>query len=116
MRIQEVEKSLEEVGVKYSNLERYIDTSISIASQLGYYWLKQDFQLCQKIQKMTFPDGIKWDGERKIFRTENCNEYLAKIGFLRMSVGDLENKKRDKSCDLSRLVAEGGLEPPTSGL
>ena len=116
MRIQEVEKSLEEVGVKYSNLERYIDTSISIASQLGYYWLKQDFQLCQKIQKLTFPNGIMWDGERKIFRTENCNEYLAKIGFLRMSVGDLENKKRDKSCDLSRLVAEGGLEPPTSGL
>ena len=116
MRIHEVEKSLEEVGVKYSNLERYIDTSISIASQLGYYWLKQDFQLCQKIQKLTFPDGIMWDGERKIFRTENCNEYLAKIGFLRMSVADLENKKRDKSCDLSRLVAGGGLEPPTSGL
>ena len=116
MRIQEVEKSLEEVGVKYSNLERYVDTSISIASQLGYYWLKQDFQLCQKIQKLTFPDGIMWDGERKIFRTENCNEYLAKIGFLCMSVADLENKKRDKSCDLSRLVAEGGLEPPTSGL
>ncbi len=116
LRIQAVEKSLEEVGVKYSNLERYIDTSISIASQLGYYWLKQDFQLCQKIQKMTFPDGIKWDGERKTFRTENCNEYLAKIGFLRMSVADLENKERDKSCDLSRLVAEGGLEPPTSGL
>ena len=116
MRIHEVEKSLEEVGVKYSNLEKYIDTSISIASQLGYYWLKQDFQLCQKIQKMTFPDGIKWDGEKKSFRTENCNEYLAKIGFLSMSVGDLVNKKRDKSCDLSRLVAEGGLEPPTSGL
>ena len=115
MRIQEVEKSLEEVGVKYSNLEKYIDTSISIASQLGYYWLKQDFQLCQIIQKLTFPDGIKWDGEKKIFRTENCNEYLAKIGFLCMSVADLE-KKRDKSCDLSRLVAEGGLEPPTSVL
>ncbi len=32
MRIQEVEKSLEEVGIKYSNLPKYIDTSISIAS------------------------------------------------------------------------------------
>ncbi len=116
MRIHEVEKSLEEVGIKYSNLSKYIDSSVSIASQLGYYWLKQDFQLCQKIQKLTFPDGIKWDGDRKIFRTENCNDYLAKIGFLRMSVADLENKKRDKSCDLSRLVAGGGLEPPTSGL
>ena len=33
-------------------------------------------------------------------------EYLAKIGFLSMSVGDLVNKKRDKSCDLSRLVEQ----------
>ena len=25
-------------------------------------------------------------------------------------------KEKDKSCDLSSLVAGGGLEPPTSGL
>ena len=29
---------------------------------------------------------------------------------------DLKNKKKDESCDLSSLVAEGGLEPPTFGL
>ncbi len=60
--------------------------------------------------------GINWDGEKKAFRTDNCNEYLAKIALLRTSVAGLEQKERDKSCDLSHLVAEGGLEPPTSGL
>ena len=60
--------------------------------------------------------GINWDGGKKAFRTDNCNEYLAKIALLRTSVAGLEQKERDKSCDLSHLVAEGGLEPPTSGL
>ncbi|MBR3290696.1 MAG: recombinase family protein [Bacteroidales bacterium] len=60
--------------------------------------------------------GINWYGEKKAFRTDNCNEYLAKIALLRTSVAGLEQKERDKSCDLSHLVAEGGLEPPTSGL
>ena len=116
LNINKAEKELEAAEIKFSNLSKYIESSISIASQLGYYWLKQDFQLCQKIQKLTFPEGINWDGEKKAFRTDNCNEYLAKIALLRTSVAGLEQKERDKSCDLSRLVAGGGLEPPTSGL
>ena len=116
LNINKAEKELEAAEIKFSNLSKYIESSISIASQLGYYWLKQDFQLCQKIQKLTFPEGINWDGEKKAFRTDNCNEYLAKIALLRTSVAGLGQKERDKSCDLSLLVAEGGLEPPTSGL
>ena len=116
LNIDKAEKELEEAEIKFSNLSKYIESSISIASQLGYYWRKQDFQLCQKIQKLTFPNGIKWDGEKKAFRTDNCNEYLAKITLLRTSTADFGQKEKDKSCDLSCLVAEGGLEPPTSGL
>ena len=116
LNIDKAEKELEAAEIKFSNLSKYIESSISIASQLGYYWLKQDFQLCQKIQKLTFPEGIQWDGEKKSFRTDNCNEYLAKIALLHTSAAGLAQKERDKSCDLSHLVAEGGLEPPTSGL
>ena len=116
LNIDKAEKELEAAEIKFSNLSKYIESSISIASQLGYYWLKQDFQLCQKIQKLTFPEGIQWDGEKKSFRTDNCNEYLAKIALLHTSVAGLAQKERDKSCDLSHLVAEAGLEPATSGL
>ena len=116
LNIHKAEKVLEESETTFSNLSKFIEQSVSISSQLGYYWLKQDFQLCQKIQKLTFPEGINWDGEKKAFRTDNCNEYLAKIALLRTSVAGLWQKERDKSCDLSLLVAEGGLEPPTSGL
>ena len=31
-------------------------------------------------------------------------------------LSDVPTRKEDKSCDLSSMVAGGGLEPPTSGL
>lgn len=99
-----------------SNLSEYITQSIEIASKLGSYWKKIDFKICQKIQKLTFPNGIKWDGNNKCFRTDGENEYLAKIASIGTWVGGCIKEERDKSCDLSRLVAGRGLEPLTSGL
>lgn len=99
-----------------SNLSEYITQSIEIASKLGSYWKKKDFKICQKIQKLTFPNGIKWDGNNKCFRTDGENEYLARIASIGTSIGGYTKEERDKSCDLSRLVAGRGLEPLTSGL
>ena len=116
LQIDDAEKELEVSSIKFSNLTKYIELSISMASKLGDYWRKKNFQICQKIQKLTFPNGIFWDGEKKAFRTDNCNEFLTKIALLNSSVAGLGEKERGKSYDLSLLVAEGGLEPPTSGL
>ena len=70
LNITKAEKELEEAENKFSNLSKYIESSITIAS----------------------------------------------IALLRTSTAGFEQKEQDKSEDLSCLVAEGGLEPPTSGL
>ena len=111
-----VENELQQLEKNNSNLSKYISKSVEIASKLGGYWRKKDFKLCQKIQKLTFPDGIKWDGEKRCFRTDGENVFLAKIALVEASVGGRVIKEQDKSCDLSCLVAEAGLEPTTSGL
>ena len=114
--ILSAEYELQQLEKINSNLSKYIHTSIEIASKLGDYWQKKDFKLCQKIQKLTFPDGIKWDGEKRRFRTDGENVFLAKIALVGASTGDGTKKEQDKSCDLSCLVAGRGLEPLTSGL
>ena len=111
-----IENELQQLEKNISNLSKYISRSVEIASQLGGYWRKRDYKLCQKIQKLTFPDGIKWDGEKRCFRTDGENVFLAKIALVEASVGGWAKKEQDKSCDLSCLVAGAGLEPATSGL
>ena len=99
-----------------SNLASYIEDAIRIACNLSSYWNMSDFETSQKIQKMVFPNGVKWDKENRAYLTEFGNLFFD----LMFSVSDnYKNKiaqKTDKSCDLSVKVAGGGLEPPTSGL
>ena len=115
-QILAVENELQKLEQNNSNLSKYISRSIEIASKLSDYWRRKDFKLCQKIQKLTFPDGIKWDGEKRCFRTDGENVFLAKIAIVGVSAGDWTIKEPNKSCDLFGLVAGDGLEPPTSGL
>ena len=115
-RIRKIEQGLEIMSQSFSNLSKYVQESFETASKLGYYWNLKDFKLCQKIQKLTYPGGVKWDGDARCFRTDGENEFLAKIASVGASVEVLTKKEQDKSCDLSCLVAGGGLEPPTSGL
>ena len=115
-QIRKIEQELEIMSQSFSNLSKYVQESFETASKLGYYWNLKDFKLCQKIQKLTYPGGVKWDGDARCFRTDGENEFLAKIASVGASVEVLTKKEQDKSCDLSCLVAGGGLEPPTSGL
>ena len=116
MEINATEHELEQCEAKLSNLHKYVSNSMAIASKLGYYWNKMDYKLCQKIQKLAFPEGIYWDGEKKTLRTDGENIFLSEIARLQSINSDEDNKKQDTPNDVSCLVAGGGFEPPTSGL
>ena len=116
MDIKQIEQKLKQLNESSSNLSLYLNKGIEISSKLSSYWKVQDFKLCQKIQKLTFPNGIKWDGKNRILRTEGANEFLAKIALVGTSMANLGKRKTDQISDLSVLVAGTGLEPATSGL
>ena len=116
MEINATEHELRQSEAKLSNLSKYVGNSITIASKLGSYWNKMDYKLCQMIQKMAFPQGILWDGERKALRTDGENIFLSELSKLQHLTLDEGIKKQDTQSDVSCLVAGGGFEPPTSGL
>ena len=115
-KISECEQELKMCTTARSNLAEYTSTTLKIASTLGSEWRKFDFEVCQKIQALVFPEGILWDNENRVARTENMNPFFAKIALAVRSVGGCDIKNKDTSNEVSRLVAGEGLEPPASGL
>ena len=110
------ERELERASVNLSNLTTYIDDTIAIACNLDIYWQNRDFDVCQKIQKLAFANGVKWDKEKRTLLTNSDNRFLNLLSRVSDSYKNRQEKEKDKSCDLSSLVAGGGLEPPASGL
>ena len=115
-KIRETEAELKRCSAACSNLSDYTEKTLEIASALGSEWGKFNFDTCQKIQKLVFPDGVLWDNENRVARTENMNPFFAKIALAVRSVGGMDIKNKDTSNEASRLVAGEGLEPPASGL
>ena len=114
--MREAKLELDKASVNLSNLATYIDDTIAFACNLGSYWQKMDFEMCQGIQKLVFPEGVKWDKESRSYLTTNHNSFFEILYCVSDSYKNRREKEKDKSCDLSSLVAGGGLEPPTSGL
>ena len=90
--------------------------ALAIACNLGCYWSKRDFETCQKIQKLAFPNGVIWDKEKRNYLTTEVNQFFDLIGCISDDYKMEIAQKKDKPFDLSSLVAGGGLEPPTFGL
>ena len=115
-QIEEVESRLRECKIAASNLSIDIDAIVATACKLGTLWEKGDFSEKQKIQNLAFPEGVKWDREKNIPRTDVENGALAVFRSISNSYKMEKAQKKDKPCDLSFLVAGRGLEPLTSGL
>ena len=110
------EAELEKISVNLSNLASYIEDAIRIACNLSSYWNMGDFETSQKIQKMVFPNGVRWDKENRAYLTDFGNLFFDLMFSVSNNYKNEITQKKDESCDLSSLVAEGGLEPPTFGL
>lgn len=114
--LERARAELEKYEEDFSNLAQYTDEVIATCSMLGSYWGEMDFDVCQKIQKLVFPEGAYWDHENRRFRTDGMNSVASYLFSLSDTYKNNNAKKEGKSNDLSSMVAGGGLEPPTSGL
>ena len=93
-----------------------MDAILATACKLGGLWKNGSFIIRQKKQNLAFPEGVKWDREKDIPRTDVENEALKVMRLLSANYKTAEKEKAGKSFDFPAVVAGGGLEPPTSGL
>ena len=109
--LERARAELEKYEEDFSNLAQYTDEVIATCSMLGSYWSEMDFDVCQKIQKLVFPEGAYWDHENRRFRTDGMNSVASYLFSLSDTYKNNNAKKEGKSDDLSSLVAGVGLEP-----
>ena len=114
--LERARTELEKYEEDFSNLAQYTDEVIATCSMLGSYWGEMDFNVCQKIQKLVFPEGAYWDHENRRFRTDGMNSVASYLFSLSDTYKNNNAKKEGKSDDLSSLVAGAGLEPAAFGL
>lgn len=112
----ELKAELYNIRQKSSNLLEQIEDVIRISANLGQIWRKGTYRDKQRVQKMAFPDGLVYSPSKRKLLTPRINEMIR----LSSEYSTLLTQKRKgqarKVSNLSRLVAQGGVEPPTSGL
>ena len=96
---------MEKISVNLSNLASYIEDTIRIACNLSSYWNMDDFEVSQKIQKMVFPNGVRWDKENRAYLTDFGNLFFDLMFSVSNAYKNEIAQKKDESCDLSSLVA-----------
>ena len=102
--MREAKLELDKASVNLSNLATYIDDTIAFACNLSSYWQKMDFEICQRIQKLVFPEGVNWDKESRSFRIINYNSFFEILHCVSDRYKNRQEKDKDKSCDLSSLI------------
>jgi site-specific DNA recombinase len=107
---------LTESDLNVSNLNKYIDLSLKIASNLHELWVSGSYNTKQKLQYLLFPEGIYYDKKNDMYRTERVNSVF---NLINSCSGNYETQKKGKisyKTNLSPSVAGAGLEPATFGL
>lgn len=114
--ISRIEQELSQEQISVSNLRLAVQRGIDYALNLPSLWESGDLSTKRSIQNMLFPDGILYDHENQEYRTTRVNTVFAAIAKLTGLIEDPQKEKARLSPSFSRLVAKGGIEPPTSGL
>ncbi len=107
----EINKELQKVGFKLSNLNKYIDFSITIAGNLNKIWTSGNYQLKQKVQYLMFPDGILYDKKDGDYLTQRVNTVFSWMSSVAKVLEKNKSGQTGIETDLSALVERTGIEP-----
>jgi len=71
--VEELSSEIESVTINSSNLEKVVQTCLSIAQNLSQSWVSAEYDKKQRIQRMVFPDGILYNKQNGVVRTPKVN-------------------------------------------
>ena len=103
-------EQLQQMDFNLSNLNKYINYSLTLSSKLQEMWDLSDLREKEKIQYLVFPEGIYYDRKNITYRTERVNIVFELI--YSFTEGLKENKRGQASsfAGLSSFVPTKRLE------
>lgn len=106
-----IRRQLENSRFKLSNLENALAKALKIALKLPEMWQNGNLEVKRRIQKIVFPDGIRYDHQNHTYRTTRVNLLFDGIPLIQDDLLKKENGTSSNFKNLSRLVPEAGIEP-----
>ena len=109
----EILNEFENPAIKLSNLNKYIDFSTELSSNLLNIWGKQDYEQKVKTQNMLFPEGIRYNRKKQHYRTHRINSLFTLNTLFSETYGDKKQRGETIFYDFPSQVGPHGLEPWT---
>lgn len=114
--IRAIDESIEKSNLKLSNPEKAIRFIVDLSSKLSTTWDLNDYSQKQNVQKMLFPDGLRYNIENDEYLTPRWVSPIVVTSYISSVLKEKKNGIPDNLSEISRLVARSGVEPETSGL
>ena len=113
VEIYQLENQRDELENQLSNTFPSIDKMMLMCCKLGDLWQKSSFKERQKLQKLAFPDGVRYSRLLGKYRTPEANKVLTLIRTISDCYED-DKSKSDSDCSSeSPFVEKRRLERPT---
>ena len=111
---ESIEQEIKNSSTLSSNLERYIENALKLFCNLHKLWELSDYTGKQKLQKLLFPEGIRYNRKKDLVQTSKVNPVMELTRCLSESFDKYKSgQKVDLTC-LSACVTSAGFKPATS--
>ncbi|MFZ7144335.1 MAG: recombinase family protein [Bacteroidota bacterium] len=112
----QIDEEMEKTQIRVSNPKKVIEYVTLLISKLASTWSSSNYHQKLTLQRIVFPDGLRYDRKNDMYLTPRVNRTFELISLLS---GNYKNEKSriDSFFDnQSGLVAGAGLEPTAFGL
>jgi site-specific DNA recombinase len=106
----ECERDLKNLNIQLSNLDKFINFSINISSNLNEIWGLSDWETKKQVASLVFPNGLTYNKQKESYRTFETNKIFDLIGSFSKDKEKGVVCKNQLSHEKSRLVAPRRLE------
>ncbi len=108
-----LEDALQKSGKRVSNLEKCLDVAFEMAGNLHRMWELLPYKDKSILQKVLFPEGIRYSKKTNKCRTTEVNYVFGYFAQLARDVAKIKSGESKLIFDFPALVGTIGFEPMT---
>lgn len=106
-----IQEEIQDSSFNLSNLEIAVEKALNLALNLPGIWASGNLEEKRRIQKLVFPEGIRYDLKNDVYRTDRINYLFLGNALVERESSKKENGTSSKNLNLSRFVPGKGVEP-----
>ncbi|HNT79603.1 MAG TPA: recombinase family protein [Bacteroidia bacterium] len=108
---QEIETQIKEEAMDLSNLEICLEKALKISANLPEMWELEEYKIKKRLQKLVFPEGIRYNKQTNTYRTTKVNSIFSLIPHGKRLLEEQKSGNSNEELPISAFVPGAGIEP-----